>query len=99
MRDDKDAWNSIMGATGIDDREAARKGHDYELPKGCWILMGYSLALVWGVGGILLLFILLRFALIRRVFSWEGLIAVVVVSMVMIAGSIFLGITTTKSLR
>jgi hypothetical protein len=37
--------------------------------------------------------------LIRRVFSWEGMIAVVVVSMVMIAGSIFLSIATTKSLR
>ncbi len=99
MRDKEDDWDSIKDTTGIDYREAARRGNDNDLPKGCWVLMGYCLALVWGVGGIVLLFALLHFVSIRRVFTLGGMRAVVVVSIMMIVGGILVGIATTKSLR
>lgn len=99
MNDEKDVWESSKDATGREYREAARRGNSYDLPKGCWVLLGYSFALVLIVGGMLLIATLVHFASIRRLFLIGNSIGIVVLSLVILAGGILLAIVTTKSLH
>jgi len=99
MNDEKNVWESSKDATGRVYQEAARRGNDHELPKGCWIFLGYSFALVLMVGGMLLLVTLVHFTSIRRFFLLGNSLGIVIVSLVILAGGILLAIATTKSLH
>ena len=99
MNDEKDVWESSKDATGREYREAASRGNSHDLPKGCWVLLGYSFSLVLVVGGMSLLVTLVHFASIRRLFLLGNSIGIVVLSLVIIAGGILLAIATTKSLH
>lgn len=99
MNDEKDVWESSKDATGREYREAASRGNSHDLPKGCWVLLGYSFALVLMVGGMSLLVTLVHFVSIRRLFLLGNSIGIVVVSLVILAGGILLAIATTKSLQ
>ncbi len=99
MNDEKDVWGSSKDATWRRYQEAAGRGNDHELPKGCWIFLGYSFALVLMVGGMLLLVTLVHFASIRRLFLVGSSLVIVIVSLVILAGGILLTIVTTKSLH
>ncbi len=99
MNDEKDVWEGSKDATGREYREAARRGNSHDLPKGCWVLLGYSFSLVLMVGGMSLLVTLVHFVSIRRLFLLGNSIGIVVLSLVIIAGGILLAIATTKSLH
>ncbi len=99
MDDKKDVWESSKDAIGRRYQEAARRGNDRDLPKGCWVLLGYSFALVLMVGGMLLLVTLAHFTSIRRLFLVGNGLGIVIVSLLILAGGILLAIATTKSLH
>jgi hypothetical protein len=83
----------------MDEKNAAKRANDHDLPQGCWISLGYSFSLVLIIGGLLLLSTLSRFVFIRRFFLAGNTIGIVVVSLLILAGGILLAIITTKSLQ
>ncbi len=99
MNDEKDDWESSKDVTWRGHQEATRRGNEHDLPKGCWVLLGYSFALVLMVGGMLLLITLVHFASIRRFFLVGSGLGIVIVSLLILAGGILLAIATTKSLH